>query len=280
MINSILGKTSILLAQDFFPFKTPKEQIRIVTWNIEFLGARKPRRVPEQRQAIAERIKTFDAAVLVFQEILRPKVLKMIKTSLGPSWKIHASWWQNNAFLYDTKKVEMLSATYLNYYQEKKGTTSIEWPGPWYRKPITGVFRPAKMKSKLFRVIGVHCHWEKSEVRAAEGAWLRDLIETLKESPNEPLDIVLLGDFNGEPGGPPHSLLQETKYLRLLPKRNGDITSVYRKRLDYIYVTSGLITKLEKKSCFVIRPNYYHETLAQFDATYSDHLPVFVDISL
>lgn len=142
--------TALLSAQDFFPFQSPQGHIRIVSWNIEFLGKRKPRRTQEQKQAIAERIRTFDAAVLVLQEILKPAVLDDIKTALGPSWKIHASWWQNNAFLYDTNKVKMLSLEYLKHRKQEKGSTKTKWPGTWYRKPISGVFRPLDIKAKAF----------------------------------------------------------------------------------------------------------------------------------
>lgn len=274
-----LSKSS-LLAEHSLPPQTPKGKIRIVTWNIEFLGNRNPRRTLEQRRAIANRIRTFDAAVLVLQEVLRPNTLKEIKTSLGPSWRINASWWQNNALLYDTSKVKMLSVVYLKYIPKERGALGSKWPGPWYRKPISGVFRSVQVDSKSFRVIGVHCHWEKTEVRAAEGLWLSELIETLAENPHEPRDIVLLGDFNEEPGKPPHLSLMGTKHLHLLPKKNGDITHVSGRRLDYIYLSQSLIAKSHEKSCFVIRPEHYNETPAQFDETYSDHLPIFVDISL
>jgi endonuclease/exonuclease/phosphatase family metal-dependent hydrolase len=214
----------------------------------------------------------------VLQEILRPAVLNDIKTALGPSWKVHTCWWQNNAFLYNTKKVKMLSFEYLKYRKQEKNSTKAKWPGPWYRKPISGVFRTSDIKSNTFRIIGVHCHWKKSEVRTAEGEWLRSLIVELIKNPHESNDIVLLGDFNGEPGMPPHTSLQEGGYLHMLPNGNEDTTHVLGKRLDYVYVSQSLEAKLKKKACFVIHPKYYNENLVQFDAIYSDHFHVFVDI--
>ena len=271
--------TALLSAQDFFPFETPQGHIRIASWNIEFLGKRKPRRTQEQIQAVAERIQTFDAAVLVLQEILKPAVLDDIKTTLGPSWKINTSWLQNNAFLYDTSKVKMISLEYLKYIKQGKGTSKTKWPGPWYRKPISGVFRTLDINANTFRIIGLHCHWDKSEVRTAEGEWLRSFIIELIKNPHESNDILLLGDFNGEPGIPPHPSLQQGDYLHMLPKENGNITNISGRHLDYVYVSQSLEAKLKKKACFVIRPRNYNESHEQFEAIYSDHFPVFVDIS-
>jgi endonuclease/exonuclease/phosphatase family metal-dependent hydrolase len=271
--------TTPISPKDLFPFKTPNGHIRIVSWNIEFLGNRKPRRTEKQKQAIAERIRTFDAAILVLQEILRPAVLNDIKTALGPSWKVHSSWWQNNAILYDTNKVETLSLEYLKYRKQGTKSTKTKWPGPWYRKPISGVFRTLDIKANTFRIIGVHCHWEKTEMRIAEGEWLRSLIIELIKNQHKSNDIVLLGDFNGAPGKPPHPSLQEGGYLHLLPKENGDTTHVSGKYLDYVYVSQFLESKLRKKVCFVIRPEHYNENYVQFDNIYSDHFPVFVDVA-
>jgi hypothetical protein len=88
-----------------------------------------------------------------------------------------------------------------------------------------------------------------------------------------------LGDFNGEPGFPPHPQLQEGNYLHLLPKENGDNTGVMGYYpLDHCYVTQDTKDKLPKQSTFVIRPEHYGETPEEFHATYSDHCPIFIDL--
>lgn len=266
-------------ARNLFPYPTPKGHVRIVAWNIEFLGNRNPPRTPEQRLAIAERIRTFDAAVLALQEILRPGVLDQIRTALGPSWKTHASWWQNNALLYNSDKVKMLSVEYLKYTEKDKGSPKIKWPGPWYRRPISGVFRALEDNGKSFQVIGVHCHWKNRKVRGAEGEWLGFLVKMLLRDSNKTHDIVLLGDFNGEPGRAPHPALQEGSLLHILLKENGNTTNVSGRSIDHIYLSQPLMAKLKKKLCFVIRPGYYMDTIEQFEAIYSDHFPLFVDIA-
>ncbi len=84
-----------------------------------------------------------------------------------------------------------------------------------------------------------------------------------------------MGDLNGEPGFAPHPQLQQGGYIYPLPKENGGVTHVNGSNIDWFYVTTSVIDKLPKYSTFVIRPGHYDETLGEFDATYSDHLPVF-----
>jgi endonuclease/exonuclease/phosphatase family metal-dependent hydrolase len=134
------------------------------------------------------------------------------------------------------------------------------------------------MYAEPFRVIGIHCHWNDANIRAAEGSWLRDRIIEMLQDPDEPHDIILLGDLNGSPSSAPHPQLQEGNILHLLPKENGNVTHVNgTSQIDHCYVTQDATDKLPKKSAFVIRPEYYGETPSQFDETYSDHYPIFID---
>jgi hypothetical protein len=151
---------------------------------------------------------------------------------------------------------------------------------PWsWGTPVSGVFRPVRMYAEPFRVIGIHCHWNDVNMRIAEGTWLRTKIAEFLADPDEPNDIILLGDLNGAPGTPPHPQLQEGNILHLLPKENGNITHVNgTAQIDHCYVTQDANDKLPKQSAFVIRPEYYGETSLQFDETYSDHYPVFIDL--
>jgi endonuclease/exonuclease/phosphatase family metal-dependent hydrolase len=247
---------------------------RILSWNIEFLGTREPPRSQAQHDAIAQRILSFDAAVLALQEIYDGSVLEYIRSQMGASWQIYHTWGEN-ALLYDTNKVEMLSLEMLTNLNNPPYTA---YPWTW-ATPVSGIFRPVRMYAEPFRVIGLHCHWNDVDIRTAEGIWLRTKIAEFLADPDEPNDIILLGDLNGAPGTPPHPQLQEGNILYLLPKENGDITHVNdRSQIDHCYVTQDANDKLPKHSAFVIRPEYYGETPLQFDETYSDHYPVFIDL--
>jgi len=268
------------------------EPLRIVTWNIEFLGGqgREVRRTDEQVSAIADRIKGFNAAVIALQEIADVSVLKKIQKGMGPSWEIYhpvteeclpdamkenMTKWGANALLYDTAKVEMLSAEIMLRLSEPEQT---KYPGVDFRSPVGGVFCPVGRRSEIFRVISIHCHWEDSLVRNKEGVWLRTKVQELLGTKAEGNNIILLGDFNGEPTGPPHLSLQQEGRLSLLAKENGTVTCTRGINIDHIYITNSLKPRLRKCSSYVIRPEHFGETQEQFKATYSDHFPVYVDV--
>ena len=258
-----------------YVFPTPGGQIKIVCWNIEFLGWRTPLRTQAQINMLADRISTFDAAVLALQEITDGSILTDISCQLGSSWQTYHTG-ADNALLYDEAKVEMLSVEMMDSLSNPPYTN---YPGDWWRRPVSGVFRPIG-GTKSFRVIGIHCHWNDAAIRAQEGTWLRSKIIELLEDPGETHEIFLIGDFNGNPpSGSPHPQLLIGDELSLLPKENGDVTSTLGiGKIDWFYVTQPVIQKLRKFSTFVIRPEHYGETPVEFEATYSDHLPVFSNI--
>lgn len=80
---------------------------------------------------------------------------------------------------------------------------------------------------------------------------------------------------------PPHNGLVSGGDLSNVVKRNGDITTYAGNgTIDHIYVTPAARDRLSNPTSFVIRPEYYGESGEDFRATYSDHLPVFVDLSI
>jgi len=260
-------------AQLNIPAPPPQTARRIVSWNIENLGTRDPRRTQQQITAIAQRILTFDASVLLVQEIFDDSLLEQIRSYLGPSWEMYYSGMEN-ALLYDESKVELLSSEILVSLQNPPYTL---YPGRDFSKPVSGVFRPVRMYAEPFRVIGIHCYHADAGVRTAEGNWLRARIIELLDTPGESRDIILMGDHNGSPGSPPHPALQQGNILHLLPKQNGDVTDVSGRQIDHCYVTQSAKGKIPSQSTFVIRPEHYGETNDQFRATYSDHYPIYVD---
>lgn len=267
--------------------------LRIVTWNIEFLGGqgREVRRTDEQVLAIADRIKGFNAAVIALQEIADVSVLRKIQRAMGPSWEIYhpiteeslpdamkenMTKWGANALLHDTAKIEMISAEILLRLSEPART---KYPGVDFRSPVGGVFCPVGRRDKFFRVISIHCHWQDSLVRNKEGVWLRTKVQELLGTKGESSGIILLGDFNGEPSGSPHTSLQQERRLSLLAKENGNVTCSRGINIDHIYVTGSLVPCLRTPSSYVIRPEHFGETQEQFKTTYSDHFPVYVDVT-
>jgi parallel beta-helix repeat protein len=270
LLAMVLPATEPSARADILP--TPPGQLRIVAWNIEFLGIRDPLRTQQQLNAIADRILSFDAAVLALQERADVSTAEYIRSQLGPSWKIYPYSDNWNALLYDENKVEMLSVELLNTLNSPPYT-----PYPSGRpRPVSGVFRPAGTQgTEQFRVIGVHCYGVQIP---AEGEWLRAKVVDFLNDPREPNDIILLGDLNGTPGNPPHPQLQYGGHLHLLPKENGDSTHVNGNGIDHFYVTADAKEKIPKESTYVIRPEHYGETPYEFRETYSDHYPIFIDM--
>ena len=91
--------------------------------------------------------------------------------------------------------------------------------------------------------------------------------------------IYLLGDFNAQPGASPHT---ELGMIRL-EKENTINTVILSDRgveLDYIYATADGFPYVSRGTAFVIRPEHYFETAVEFEAVYSDHAPVLVDLNL
>lgn len=253
--------------------QAPDGPFKVVSWNIEQLGARNPPRTQEQLMAIAERILTFGAGVLALQEIEDVSALEDIRAQLGVSWRLyHAG--MENALLYDEQKVEMLTVEILDALEDPPCTP---YPGQDYSRPVSGVFRPVGTYAEPFRVIGIHCYYGDTGMRASEGSWLRTRVLELLRTPGEPRDIVVIGDFNGQPGSPPHPTLQEAGVLFLLAKENGDVTTTNGRKVDHCYVSQEVQDKLLKQSTFVFRPEHYGETTSYFRDTYSDHYPILVE---
>jgi hypothetical protein len=273
-----------------FPNSPANDHLRIVAWNLEFFNDREFKtagaqadRSSAQLDLLAARILGFDASVIALQEVDELSALYDLRDRMGGPWSVYGgsvdlfgySFPQQNALLYDASKVDLVSAGYVYRNPGSDPDFYPEWP---YRSPVTGVFSPIGHSEQEFRIIGIHAHFNNVGLRDTEGYWLSDYVDTLLADPSETDHIVLLGDFNGMEGAPPHNGLLSGGNLVNVQKRNGELTTVYPDlKLDYIYATEPLIAQLTDPTAFVIRPEHYGETPVQFEDTYSDHLPVFID---
>ena len=103
---------------------------------------------------------------------------------------------QQNALLYDTSKVDLLSAAFVRTNPNTDFAPSL-YPTWTYRCPVTGVFCPKGRSNEPFRIIGIHGHYSDSKARKAEGYWLSSYVAHLLANSNETGRVILLGDFNG-----------------------------------------------------------------------------------
>ncbi|MBN2180807.1 MAG: right-handed parallel beta-helix repeat-containing protein [Sedimentisphaerales bacterium] len=271
----ILVFASVCIGQDF-PYPPTEGQIRIVSWNIEKLGQREPLRTSQQLSDLAQRMLTFEAAIFALQEIFTPSKLETIRSHMGSSWRAYCGG-EEYAFLYDETKVELLSANAITNLSNPPYTV---YPYD-SRRPITVVFRPIGGVWP-FRLIDIHC--ATGQTGSQEGTWLRSKVIEYLEDGGETDQIIILGDYNAWPGKPLFDELVEGNILSTLPHENGDNTSSHLDTTwwpaDWFCVTEALKDRVPKRSTFVIRWEHYGETNVEFEATYSDHLPVFADLAV
>ena len=269
----VISLSSVVLAQGVFPYPPPEGHVRVVTWNIEFLGARDPLRTQEQLDDLAERMVGFDADIFALQEIISEETLAYVANQMGPEWTI-CNYGEEHPLLYNAQKVELLDS---EYWLELGLETYPTYPGPSYRAPIYGRFRQVGTDNVGFDVVGVHFHWINPGIRTEEGEAVKMKIDELLVSQNGNGDVILGGDLNCAPGTDAHPPLQSGGELELLAKANGNGTGFSGYPIDHFYVTAGMTSRVSNGTAFVIRPEHYGESREEFEATYSDHWPVLID---
>ena len=302
----VLGVTALydVAAQNegLFPFEPAAGDLRILTWNIELLGRRNPLRSEEQLLEIAARIETFDAAVVAVQEITseNPQVVPRERPALDTV--VNALGWQtaigdwSNGFIYDPAKVELLERDtleqlrfppYSTFYDDFPNWQTDFGPsgapfGNENSLPELAIFRAVDGRSQPFCLISTHFIFGSANefIRAYEGAALKLYIDERYADLAFTPAIYLMGDFNARPtAGSPHDVLQANYPLNYIPKENTTITTAVGSgaELDHIYTTDEAYWTIETGLAFVVRPSHYGETNEEFEATFSDHTPVFVD---
>ena len=249
--------------------------LRLMSWNIEFLGARTPPRTEAQLALLSDRISSFNAAAMTLQEITSVDTFTSVVAAVGGNW-VGLRPGVENAIIYDSSKLEKLSSGVMSALANEPYTA---YPGAVHRKPVTAVFRPVGGNpDEKFRLIGIHCHWSDASVREAEGTWLKNRVAELLADPAEPKAIFVMGDTNSWPGSDLQNKIIEGGYLERLLKANGENTAVLTYGpIDHCFTTALGKAKLASTTAFVIRADEYGETATEFEATYSDHYPILVD---
>ena len=295
----LLAACGTIQAQEF-PFSPTGGEFRIVTWNIENLGSRTPRRSNAELELLAERIASFEAPVIAIQEIgsgvgsARP-ALEQVLAVLGPDWRAVTAD-TSNGFIFNSRIVELLSSEQLDQLQAPP-YNSFYTDFPNWQTDFGNTGDPFTNGRSLpmaaeFRLIGAgsalpvlllsshfHAGTDFALQRNYEGqaiqSWVDEIVQTSVTSDR----IYLLGDFNAQPGGSPHT---ELLMMRLEKENttNTGILSAAGIELDHIYATAAGFLYVSRGTAFVIRPEHYFETPEEFEAVYSDHAPVLVDLNL
>ena len=289
-------------SQDGVPFDPGVDELRIMTWNIENLGSRTPRRTDEDLQQLAQRLAGFDAAVIAVQEVSAAgggfgTAISTVLGYMGPAWAMAGS--SGNIIIYNTNNVSLESSRLLNQLRIPPFNTFYEDHADWQSEfgsngdpftrsrslAFTAVFRTIDAGSgSMFRVISTHFHAgsDLSLIRQYEGLAVRRYVDNLLADPDEVQLIFVMGDFNARPETEPHIQLGDNSFLQLLEKENSQNTGILSSgaNIDHVYASVSVFGKITRQSAFVVLPEHYGETPEEFEAVYSDHAPVLIDVNM
>ncbi|MFT4516026.1 MAG: endonuclease/exonuclease/phosphatase family metal-dependent hydrolase [Planctomycetota bacterium] len=282
MLRSVLLFVSLCFA---LPAQVAAD-IRIGSWNIEFLGADPkyrrdtPPRSDEDRIAIGKKVKELGVAVLGVQEICGEEPLKAVAAAAGPSWRAvlgTTGKWSDNktqqgvGFVYDSIVVDLLYAEELLEFPSELDGVSV-----FHRKPVTACFRHRKTGCD-FRVVIVHLKAGRKardlQKRKAEATHLREWVGKLLVDPKEDRDIVIMGDFNSTYGDDPEKMLESGGVMQYLDHQATAPTIMhFDTPIDQFCVGQGF--REVQRNSFVSHHVSGAKERLLWRKTYSDHFPV------
>ena len=265
-------------------------RVRVGTWNLEHFGQRKPPRKPEDYQKIAAKIHAIGVDVLALQEIAGAVPVRTLCAALGDGWQFvlgssgefrDASGRINVGFLWNSARVELLKAEELLQLPRDVGGIPI-----FHRVPITAAFRnklPGGRTGADFRLVTVHLkasQGAKNEnKRKLEVTALRRWLNNLLARADEDRDILVLGDFNHTYDAPAHQAFRTDGFIEYLrPAKPGMTIVHFDSPIDHIAcVGKGIRDELRPDTMRVHRAAAL-ENKEAWRASYSDHVPVTIDI--
>ena len=266
--------------------------VRVGTWNLEHFGARPGlgERTPAQMDAIAAYLRDLEVDVLAVQEIRTREALDGLTQRLGPTWKYvlgtsggfrDGSGGIRLGFLWNSAAVELVQAEELLQLPSEVDSFPI-----FHRKPISAVFR-ARGGGTDFRAITVHLkansrgrqNQKNIAKRVRETGALRAWLKELVAREGEDKDILVLGDFNHTYDAPAHHTFREGGFLRYLKPAHGTPRTIvhFEAPIDHVAVLPGIRRDLATGHV-VVHHEQADRDLEAWRATYSDHIPVTVDL--
>jgi len=265
--------------------------VRIGTWNLEFLGAegdyrnKLPPRDDSDYQKLGEKVRSLGVAVLAVQEICGEAPLRKVAAAAGPSWQVllgTSGGWddgktsQQIGFVYDDQQVELLQAEELVALPREQEGVPI-----FHRVPVSACFR-VKATGFDFRAVTVHLKAGQKapdeQKRRLEATLLHDWVVALQREPGEDQDIVVLGDFNSTYGTVPQQALETGGSLQyIVPKTATPTIMHFPEPIDQVAVARAF-DELERAS-FMVHSDFGGLAKDAWRKTYSDHFPVTVTIA-
>lgn len=269
-------------------------RVRLGTWNLEHFGSRNPARTDADIEKIARFIVELRVDVLAVQEINGPKPLARLMAHLGDDYRFclgttggFRRTFISVGFIWNRKRIELVQCEEMRDFPSRKDGLPI-----FHRKPVNAVFR-ARSGGLDFRAITVHLKASRGKQneakRRAEATVLHDYILKLYSDPDEDRDIVVIGDFNHTYNAPAHAAFRAGEVVHYLGKRTTPTIIWFDDPIDQIAVAAGFREEIVDNSFQVHNGtvDYRNPALTKeqleaaeknFQASYSDHFPVTVDL--
>lgn len=268
-------------AQDVAPETARAPRLRLGTWNLEMFGQRNPPRTPEAIQAIAAKIKELGIDVLGVQEVNGKEPLVALTKALGADYQfvigstgtIGEGRQIGVGFVWNTTRVELLHAEELFQLPSEVDGISV-----FHRVPVLAAFR-SKQGGLDFRAVNVHLKASKKprdiakrvrEVTALKGLLTRWLGGDVDQ------DMVILGDFNHTYGAPANAILTEG-FSYLEPATKSPTIIHFPEPIDHFAVGPGLMEEVLPET-HTVHGQWAAADRDAWRMTYSDHIPVTVDL--
>lgn len=263
-----------------------QDTLRVGAWNLEHFGARRPPRTEANIQAIADKIREIRADVLGLQEIRTEEALQSLRAKLGGQWQyvIGTSGGFRDgtgairlAFLWNGARADLVQAEELLQLPSEDNGLPI-----FHRKPVSCVFR-RKGGGVDFRAITVHFKASRGKQneakRCAEARNLKRYLTELLAKPNEDKDVVVLGDFNHTFDAPAYREFTAQGFCEYLRAPGNPRTIVhFPEPIDQVaLIGNGLADDLAA-SRLTVHGEQAAKDLQAWRNTYSDHIPVTVDL--
>ncbi|WP_234572155.1 endonuclease/exonuclease/phosphatase family protein [Rhodohalobacter sp. 614A] len=254
----------------------------VVTWNIEWFGSETngPEDIELQMNNVIEVVKTMDADLYAFQEIVDKLLFFALDDSLENYNGFYASYAQSQktAYLFKTSVIDSLDSGLLKAQQNEDN-----WAGG--RFPLFFEF-DVTLANQTLRVFSYNLHAKAFSDQNAYNQ-RRNAANSLKEYLDRSrynASVIVLGDFNDmlttstfdERESPYSVFVEDNDYLKVtLPlEEQGFETYLpeeYNSFIDHIIVTNVLKNIHMHGEQMVASTDY----IENFESTTSDHAPVW-----
>lgn len=264
----------LLLALLCLPGVAAARDLRVMSFNVRLpLASDGINAWPNRRAVFLRTLREADADVIGTQELYASQAADIVRALPRYAWfgrdRRGGSTDEHTGIFYRTDRLRLVARGDFQLSDTPDVSGSISWGHLYPRMASWGVFEDRRRRR--FTLFNTHLPYRPEDAAARErGA--RMIADRIAATPGA---VVLTGDFNTEPGTPPHALLTRTltDVWTAAPRRKGPaetfhaFTGTPDRRIDWI-LTRGVRARRAWTVPAGKRPPYA-----------SDHLPVIADLA-